>query len=56
MICRYVQVENLKVFLISDNETDLIIGFVSQNLVSQMNFVEFRDNKNFTFFETLDVG
>ena len=30
---------------------DLIVEFVSRNLVTQVNFVEFRDSKNFTFFE-----
>ena len=56
MICRYVQVENLDVFLISDDETDLTIGFVSRNLVAQVNFVEFRYSQNFTFFEASGVG
>ena len=28
-----IQVENLEVFYISDDETDLIVGFVTQNLV-----------------------
>ena len=56
MICRYVQVENLEVCYITDNETNLTVGFISQNLVAQANFVEFRDSKNFTFFEVLGVG
>ena len=46
-----IQVENLEVFYIFDDETDFIVGFVSKNLVVQANFVEFRDNKNFIFFE-----
>ena len=50
MICGYVQVENLEVFYISDDETDPIVDFVSQNLVAQANFVEFRDSQNFTSF------
>ena len=30
---------------------DLIVGFVSRNLVTQTNFVEFRDSRNFTIKE-----
>ena len=30
---------------------DNTVGFVSENLVTQANFVEFRDSWNFTFFE-----
>ena len=33
--------KNLKFFLISDDETDLTVEFVSRNLVTQSNFVEF---------------
>ena len=34
---------------------DLTIEFISQNLVTQVNFVEFRDSRNFTFFEAMGV-
>ena len=30
---------------------DLIVGFVSRNLVTQANFVEFRDRRIFMIFE-----
>ena len=30
---------------------DFTIGIVSRNLVAMLNFVEFRDIRNFTFFE-----
>ena len=30
---------------------DFIVKIVSRNLVTSSNFVEFRDNRNFTFFE-----
>ena len=30
---------------------DFTIGIVSQNLATMSNFVKFRDNQNFTFFE-----
>ena len=32
------------------------IGFVSRNLVTLTNFVEFRDGRNFSFFEATGVG
>ena len=35
---------------------DFTIGIVSRNLATTSNFVEFRDIRNFTFFETLSVG
>ena len=35
---------------------DFTVGIVSQNLVIQPNFVGFRDNRNFTFFEALSVA
>ena len=35
---------------------DFTVGIVSQNLVTMSNFVEFRDNRNFTFFEAPGVG
>ena len=30
---------------------DFTIGIVSRNLATMLNFVEFRDNRNFTFFK-----
>ena len=30
---------------------DFTVGIVSQNLATMSNFVEFRDSRNFTFFE-----
>ena len=35
---------------------DFIVGIVSQNLVTQSNFVEFRDSRTFTFFEASGVA
>ena len=35
---------------------DLTVGIVSRNLVTTSNFVEFRDSRNFTFFEAPGVG
>ena len=32
------------------------VGIVSRNLATMSNFVEFRDNQNFTFFEVPGVG
>ena len=32
------------------------VGIVSQNLATQSNFVEFRDSRNFTYFEKTGVG
>ena len=34
---------------------NLTIGFVSQNLVTEMNIIEFRDNRIFTFFWVMGV-
>ena len=34
---------------------DFIIGIVSRNLATTSNFVEFRDSRNFTFFEVTGV-
>ena len=31
---------------------DFVVEFLSRNLVTQSNFVGFRDNRNFTFFKT----
>ena len=44
--------ENLKFFEISDDEMNFTVKFVSRNLITQLNFVEIRDTRNFTFFET----
>ena len=38
-------------FYNSYDETDFIVGIVSQNLATMSNFVEFRDSKNFMSFE-----
>ena len=35
---------------------DFTVGIVSQNLATASNFVEFRDNRNFIFFEAQSVG
>ena len=35
---------------------DFTVGIVSRNLATTSNFVEFRDNRNFTFFEAPGVG
>ena len=40
----------------SDDETNFIVGIVSQNLATLSNLVGFRDNQNFTFFEVQGVG
>ena len=32
---------------------DFTVGIVSRNLATTLNFVEFRDSQNFTFFEVL---
>ena len=34
---------------------DFTVGIVSRNLVITSNFVEFRDSRNFTFFEAPGV-
>ena len=34
---------------------DFTIGIVSRNLATTLNFVEFRDIQNFTFFEASGV-
>ena len=34
---------------------DFTVGIVSRNLATMSNFVEFRDSRNFTFFETRRV-
>ena len=35
---------------------DFTVGIVSRNLGTTSNFVEFRDSRNFTFFEVSGVG
>ena len=35
---------------------DFTVGIISRNLVTTSNFVEFRDSRNFTFFEAPGVG
>ena len=35
---------------------DFTIGIVLRNLATTSNFVEFRDSRNFMFFETPGVG
>ena len=35
---------------------DFTVRIVSRNLATTSNFVEFRDNRNFTFFEAPGVG
>ena len=35
---------------------DFTVGIVSRNIATTSNFVEFRDNRNFTFFEAPGVG
>ena len=35
---------------------DCTVGIVSRNLATTSNFVEFRDSRNFRFFEAPGVG
>ena len=35
---------------------DFTVGIVLRNLATTSNFVEFRDSRNFTFFEAPGVG
>ena len=35
---------------------NFIVGIVLRNLVTQLNFVEFQDSRNFTFFEASGVA
>ena len=35
---------------------DFTIGIVSRNLATTSNFIEFRDSRNFTFFEAPGAG
>ena len=46
-----ISVENPEFFYISDDKTDFTVGIVSRNLATTSNFVEFRDSRNFMFFE-----
>ena len=46
----------MEFFQISDDETNFTVECFSQNLITQLNFVEFRDGQNFTFFEAPGVG
>ena len=48
--------QNPEFFYILDDETDFADGIVSRNLATSSNFVEFRDSRNFTFFEAPRVG
>ena len=41
--------QTYKSLYISNGETDLIVEFVSRNLVTQTNFIKFRDGHNFTY-------
>ena len=50
-----ISVKNPEFFYISDDETDFTVGIVSQNIANTLNFVEFRGNRNFTFFEAMGV-
>ena len=50
-----ILVENMEFFYISDGETNFTVGIVSRNLATTSNFVEFRDNRNFTFFKATGV-
>ena len=34
---------------------DFTVGIVSQNLATTLNFVEFQESQNFTFFEAMGV-
>ena len=51
-----VQVENMEFFYILDDKANFTVGIVSQNIVTQSNFIEFRDSRNFTFCEAPGVG
>ena len=35
---------------------DCTVGIISRNLATQSNFVEFRDSRNFTYFEAMVSG
>ena len=37
------------------DETDFIVGIISQNLDTYSNFIGFQDSQNFTFFEAPSV-
>ena len=46
-----ISVKNPEFFYILDDKTNFIVGIASRNLATTSNFVEFRDSKNFMFFE-----
>ena len=46
--------KNPEFFYISNGKMDFTIGIASRNLVTTLNFFEFRDSRNFTFFEALE--
>ena len=48
--------ENPEFFWISDDETDFSVEIASRNLATMSNFVEFRGDRDFTFFEAWGVG
>ena len=50
-----ISVKNPKNFSISDDETDSTVGIVSRNLVTQSNFIGFRNSRDFVFFEASRV-
>ena len=56
VICSCSIGRNLEIFYISDDKTNFVVKFVSRNLVTLSNFVEFLDSMNFTFFEVTGVG
>ena len=54
--CRKVKFgQNLVFFSILDDETDFTVGIVLRNLATTLNFVEFKDSRNFTFFKASRV-
>ena len=50
-----ISVENPEFSLILDDKTDFTVGIVSQNLSTTLNFVKFRDSRNFKFFEATGI-
>ena len=51
-----ILVKNPEFFKISDDKTDFTVKIVSQNLATTLNFIEFQDILNFTFFKAYGVG
>ena len=51
-----ISIKDPEFFWISDDETDLTVEFVSRNLATTSNFVEFQNSRNFTFFEAPRVA